>query len=91
MKRPLRFQTRKNMILSEGEVAYGVVLGSDLQRDGMYLELSRSDLPPGSPLAEIFYSDIDGKMTFTAFTKESIPLPIIHRFIESAEKDLRLS
>ena len=52
---------------------------------------STSDLPPGSPLAEIFYSDIDGKMTFTAFTKESIPLPIIHRFIESAEKDLRLS
>src|SRR5690606_11449062 len=77
------------MILSEGQVVYGVRRGSDVQRGGMYLELSRSDMPPQSPLAEIFYSDIDGSMTFSPLRTDPIPASIVKRFLECAERDLR--
>ena len=45
---------------------YRLIRGSDVIRDGMYLELARAD-EPGAPLAEYFYSDSDGQLTLTVY------------------------
>ncbi|MER8476521.1 hypothetical protein [Mesorhizobium sp. M1163] len=41
---------------------YEATIGSDVQLDGMYLELVDQD---NHIVGEIFFSDIDGKMTIT--------------------------
>jgi len=46
---------------------YVFIRGSDLERDGMFLELYLDRDPNGRPLAECFYSDADGSMTLTVF------------------------
>ena len=74
------------MIITENNKLYAIVRGSDVPRDGMYLELSRNDMRSDSPLAEIFYSDKTGEMIFTPFSQEPIPLPVLKRFIEEASK-----
>jgi hypothetical protein len=45
---------------------YSVVMGSDLERDGMFLELYEGPESNGSPVAECFYSDADGSLSLTA-------------------------
>ncbi len=57
--------------------------GSDVQRDGMYLELEDADNQ--STVAEVFYSDQTGRMTFTAF-EENLPLAAIEELIEQAKQ-----
>jgi hypothetical protein len=52
---------------------YRVVVGTDLERDGMFVEIANSD---GVNLAEVFYSDKDGRMTFTAW-KQELPLEVV--------------
>ena len=49
---------------------YSVLRGSDLARDGMFLKLSAGVQPSGSPLAEWFYSDVDGSMSLTIYATE---------------------
>jgi hypothetical protein len=45
-------------------------MGSDVERDGMFLELYEgADAHSGSPLAEYFYSDVDGSMTLTEYER----------------------
>ena len=52
---------------------YEVVVGSDVSdRDGMYLELYEAE----EQLLEIFYSDADGTMTFTAY-RHDLPLAVV--------------
>jgi hypothetical protein len=47
---------------------YSVLMGSDVDRDGLFLELyAGADPYQGSPLAECFYSDGDGSMSFTEY------------------------
>jgi hypothetical protein len=46
---------------------YEMIRGSDVDRDGMYLELIESTT--GNVVAEIFYSDVTNAMTFTAFAQ----------------------
>jgi len=43
---------------------YVVFMGSDLERDGMFLELHLAT-DRGRPMAECFYSDGDGSLTLT--------------------------
>lgn len=43
---------------------YLIVTGSDLERDGMFLELYVVDRANG-PIAECFRSDADGSLTLT--------------------------
>ena len=52
---------------------YRVVRGSDLQHDGMYLELW-SAKHPEKQLCEVFYSDITLSMAFACLDPEEIPL-----------------
>ncbi len=49
------------------DVTYSLLRGSDVQRDGMYLELYAAASPDGAPLAEWFYSDITGAMVLTEY------------------------
>jgi hypothetical protein len=58
---------------------YSTVLASDLQRDGMGLELQQD----GRVVAEVFHSDVSGEFTISLFV-ENIPLSIIEQLISEA-------
>ncbi|HNW91901.1 MAG TPA: hypothetical protein PKM88_03210 [bacterium] len=69
------------------ELANGfqTIRGSDVDRNGMYLELIDSETR--NEFAAIFYSDDTHKMTLSLFRKD-IPLEVIEKFIEKAKTDL---
>jgi hypothetical protein len=48
---------------------YSLVMGSDLERDGMFLELYAGPEAGGSPIAECFYSDVDGSLSVTEYQR----------------------
>lgn len=49
---------------------FTTIMGSDVQRDGMFLELRDAD---GKDCAEVFYSDLTHEFTVTTFVP-SLPL-----------------
>ncbi|MEY9325459.1 hypothetical protein [Sinorhizobium fredii] len=57
--------------------------GSDIQRDGMYLELSDADTR--KVVAEVFYSDEAGRMSFTAYEGD-LPLEAVELLIERGKQ-----
>ena len=66
---------------------YSTTMGSDVQRDGMYLELE--DITPRGRgiVAEWFYSDVDGTMTFTAY-RRNLPGAVLEWFQSEASRRL---
>jgi hypothetical protein len=71
--------------LGESNVTeYKFLRGSDINRDGMYLELS---IAGESPLAEIFYSDKSGEFYVTCYAQD-IPLNALEELIQRARRDL---
>lgn len=64
--------------------SYGVTVGSDIQRDGMYLEVEDN---AKAVLAEVFYSDRDNSMTFTSY-RADLPLPLVEWLIAHAKERL---
>ena len=62
-------------------MGYKSVRGSDVDRDGMYLEVST---PDGQLVLEIFYSDQTGKMSITLY-QEAVSLDAIEAFIPYAK------
>jgi len=71
--------------MSELLQGYRIVRGSDLQRDGMFLELI--DQSTGDEVAEVFYSDVTHKMAISVFQPE-MPLEVIESLINQAKHDL---
>ena len=67
-----------------GEQQFKVIMGSDVQRDGMYLELS---LEGGSDLAEVFYSDTTHTFSLTLF-EPAVPLEAVEWLISEARRRL---
>jgi hypothetical protein len=63
---------------------YEVVVGSDVDRDGMYLEVQDATK---ALVAEVFYSDRDATMTFTGY-RADVPLPVVEWMIAEARKRL---
>src|ERR1700720_5327 len=66
---------------------YQMIMGSDVKRDGMFLELvgdGRSSAPP----LEMFYSDATGNFTLNTLQTASIPLEIVEHFIREAHRCL---
>ena len=61
--------------------SYTAVVGSDVDRDGMYLELSDS---ASVVIAEVFYSDDNGSMTFTSHQTD-LPVPVVEWLIAQAK------
>ncbi|HCR4096803.1 TPA: hypothetical protein OOF48_001974 [Providencia rettgeri] len=66
-------------------VEYKLARGSDIVRDGMYLELTMANTDPVLQLAEVFYSDVTHQFTLTCF-EPNIPLEVIETLIEQAKK-----
>ena len=64
--------------------SYAFTVGSDLQRDGMYLEVADDTK---TVLAEVFYSDCDNSMTFTGH-RTDLPLPLVELLIARAKERL---
>ena len=65
---------------------YWAVVGND-DRDGMFLEVTDAAT---TLVAELFYSDRDKSMTFTAH-KSDIPLPLIEWMIDEGKRSLPLA
>lgn len=66
-------------------IEYEFGRGSDVIRDGMYLELTMANTDPVLQLAEVFYSDVTHQFTLTCF-EPNIPLEVIETLIEQAKK-----
>jgi hypothetical protein len=68
---------------------FEVLMASDVVRDGMTLELTDLDQARGpGPSLEVFYSDEDGTMTFSALRPIDVPMEILTRFVEVARSNL---
>ncbi|RVU39204.1 hypothetical protein EOI86_08135 [Hwanghaeella grinnelliae] len=72
----------------KGQV-YTYLVGSDVSRDGMYLELG-SGSDGANTIAEIFYSDITHEMTVTLY-KPDLPLEVLEWAISEARDRLSVS
>jgi hypothetical protein len=64
---------------------YSTMRGSDVRRDGMYLELIENST--GDEVAEVFYSDVTHEMSITVF-KHELPLHAVEMLIARAKLDL---
>lgn len=64
---------------------YRYVRGSDVVRDGMYLELIDDEIQPQEPLASIFYSDVTQNFTLDYFDP-SVPREVLEEFVDRAIK-----
>ena len=63
------------------------VIASDVSRDGLGVELAESTPDGRATVAEVFRSDADGRMTFTAY-EEDIPLSAIEQLLAEARRVL---
>lgn len=76
--------------MAENTPTYQISFGSDIKRDGVYLELARIESDGAYAIIEVFRSDSDGKITFTTFPAESeaIPPDLVARLVERIKTDL---
>ncbi|MDM8750516.1 hypothetical protein [Morganella morganii] len=77
------------MFIEENGTRYEIIRGSDIVRDGMYLELRLPDTSPLEQLAEIFYSDVTHEFSISIFA-DNLPLSIIETLIAEAKVSLPL-
>ncbi|WP_046120504.1 hypothetical protein [Ensifer aridi] len=64
-----------------------LIHGSDVQRDGMYIEISEQIDGGTHVVLEVFYRDEDGRMTFSAFS-EDLPLELVEFAAQTARERL---
>jgi hypothetical protein len=72
------------------KIEYELTRGSNIHRDGMYLELSEAGTSPLRQIAEVFYSDVTHKFFLTCY-EENVPLVVIEKLILEAKKSLPLT
>lgn len=72
------------MLIEENGTRYEIIRGSDIVRDGMYLELRLPDTFPVKQLAEIFYSDVTHEF-FISILAGNLPLSIIEILVAEAK------
>jgi len=65
---------------------YYYVIGSDLVRDGMYVEVSEGSGAP-EVVMEVFYSDVTHAMSVTLY-KQDVPLEMVEWAIAAARERL---
>lgn len=74
------------MAMKHGGKEYRYIMGSDVIRDGMYIEVS--DQPDNADaVIEIFFSDISYDMVVTLF-KPNVPLEVLEWAISVARQRL---
>jgi hypothetical protein len=64
---------------------YSIIVGSDVIRDGMYVEVT-DDVEGLNAFLEIFYSDITSEMTISLYRET--PLPVVEWAIGIAKERL---
>ena len=74
----------KIMQLTIGHRQYHTTRGSDIHRDGMFLEVTDETVEPACIL-EVFYSDVSREMTVTLF-KPDVPLEVVEWAASEARK-----
>jgi hypothetical protein len=67
------------------ERAYSGLIGSDIERDGMYLEIT--DVADHTVVLEVFFSDRASRLTLTAF-RPDVPLELVEWAIQMAKQRL---
>jgi hypothetical protein len=68
---------------------FGVVMASDVQRDGIALELTDLNEPQGlGPALEVFWSDETRSFTFIAHRAISVPMQVVSRLLDEATHTL---
>ena len=73
------------MLIEHKGQHFCMVVGSDVTRDGMFIELSEAGSVP--VLMEAFYSDADGSFTITGFGSP-VPIEVAEQFIARARESL---
>ena len=72
--------------MKHGQKQYSYTMGSDVVRDGMYIEVS--DQPNGTnAIIEVFYSDVSHEMSVTLF-RPDVPLAVLEWAIALAHRRL---
>ncbi|WP_052573249.1 hypothetical protein [Haloferula sp. BvORR071] len=71
------------MLIEHAGRTYSTVRGSDLARDGMFLELSVAG--SSEVLMEIFYSSVDGSFSLSSFGAQ-VPLEVAEALIAGARE-----
>jgi hypothetical protein len=68
---------------------YEVIFGSDIIRNGVFLELD-DITETGKPIGilEVFFNDSDGSFIFNAWKEVELPFEIIEFFIKGARERL---
>ena len=69
------------------EIEYEFTRGSDIIRDGMFMEVSVARTNPLRQLAEIFYSDVTKDFVLTCY-ESNVPLDVIESLIKLAHDEL---
>ncbi len=73
--------------MTDSPPTYKLVFGSDVDRDGAFIELSREEAGASFPIIEVFRSDTDGRITVTA-EPEPIPPEWINHLFDQTKTDL---
>jgi uncharacterized protein YkuJ len=68
-------------------VTYSFTMGSDLVRDGMFLEAEVDGANPRRTVAEVFYSDASHQFTVSCF-EEALPIELVEHLIFEGRKRL---
>ena len=66
-------------------VHYSFTVGSDVDRDGMFLEATIKG-QPGRAVAEVFYSDATARFTVSCF--ESVPMQLLEYMVAEGRRRL---
>ncbi len=74
------------MAMKHGGIEYSYIVGSDVIRDGMYVEVSNQSNSTDAIL-EIFFSDASYDMAVTLF-KPNVPLEVLEWAISVARERL---
>ena len=75
------------MDLQHSGHSYSTIMGSDLDRDGMFLELV-ADERSEAPVLEVFYSDVTRTFTVNTLEIASVPLDVIEELVREAQRRL---
>jgi hypothetical protein len=73
------------VLLKLGNHEYKFTRGSDVIRDGMFVEAEVVSPGVCGVVAEIFYSDSDGKFSVSCF-EENVPLEVIEYIIAEGRR-----
>ena len=68
-------------------IEYEILMGSDVNRDGMFLEVSMPNTNPLRQIAEVFYSDASQSFSLS-YCEENTPIELVEYLINEAKKSL---